>query len=191
MAAVERRLTCEGILTPKSKHTTGIYDEAMRLAVRSFQQKHMIYESNYLRKKTVDALATPLLDNDYEGLVRAHARARGLGGRDRRGRHRGHAEAPVAQSRRRVHQGGARAARARQRRHARSTFFKRHGAEQFKSLRVAIKLPPRPEYYSDADGSFDRRRSRRRLVRLARSTTTGTGKQQPRKHYPHLTLFVK
>ena len=43
----------------------------MRLAVRSFQQKHMIYEANYLRRKTVDALARQLLDNDYDGLVRA------------------------------------------------------------------------------------------------------------------------
>ena len=71
MAAVERRLTCEGLLTPKMKHTTSIYDEPMRLAVRSFQQKHMIYEANYLRRKTVEALARPLLDNDYDGLVRS------------------------------------------------------------------------------------------------------------------------
>ncbi len=55
----------------KSKHTTGIYDDAMRLAVRRFQQKHMIYEANYLRRKTVDALARPLVDNDYDDLTRA------------------------------------------------------------------------------------------------------------------------
>src|SRR5215471_11603042 len=71
MAAVERRLTCEGLLGVKgAKHTTGIYDDAMRLAVRRFQQKHMIYEANYLRRKTVDALARPLIDNDYDDLVR-------------------------------------------------------------------------------------------------------------------------
>src|SRR4029077_5713664 len=79
MAAVERRLACEGILTPKSKHTTGIYDEPMRLAVRSFQQKHMIYESNYLRKKTVEALAQTLLDNHYQGMALA-PRSRGGSG---------------------------------------------------------------------------------------------------------------
>ena len=73
MAAVERRLTCEGLLGAKggAKHTTGIYDDAMRLAVRRFQQKHMIYEANYLRRKTVDALARPLVDNDYDDLTRA------------------------------------------------------------------------------------------------------------------------
>ena len=71
MAAVERRLTCEGLLGGKRKHTEGIYDDAMRLAVRQFQQKHMIYEANYLRRKTVDALARPLIDNDYDDLTRA------------------------------------------------------------------------------------------------------------------------
>src|SRR4029077_14602087 len=67
MAAVERRPPREGLLGSKgAKHTTGIYDDAMRLAVRRFQQKHMIYEANYLRRKTVDALARPLVDNDYD-----------------------------------------------------------------------------------------------------------------------------
>ncbi|HEX6240616.1 MAG TPA: hypothetical protein VFZ61_06980, partial [Polyangiales bacterium] len=49
MAAVERRLTCEQLLTPQMKHKTGIYDEPMRLAVRAFQHKNMIYEANFLR----------------------------------------------------------------------------------------------------------------------------------------------
>ena len=71
MTAVEKRLACEKLLLPASKHESGVYDDAMRLAVRRFQQKHMIYEANFLRRKTVDALARPLLDNDYDGLVRA------------------------------------------------------------------------------------------------------------------------
>jgi len=33
------------------KHNAGIYDDAMRLAVRRFQQKHMIYESNYCARR--------------------------------------------------------------------------------------------------------------------------------------------
>jgi len=189
MAAVERRLTCEGILTPKSKHMTGIYDEPMRLAVRSFQQKHMIYESNYLRKKTVEALAKPLLDNDYEGLVRA-LRERVVSAaaivED------GTAGTPNHPSRDLADE------------YTKATldqlglsngdtaleFFKRHGAEQFKSFRVAIKLAPRPEYYSDTmdlsivvdrgDVWYD-----------FPVEPDGHWRQQPRKHYPHLTLFVK
>jgi hypothetical protein len=77
MAAVERRLSCEGFLAANGakkgapKHTVGVYDDVMRQAVRRFQQKHMIYEQNYLRRLTVEALARPLLDNDYDSLKRA------------------------------------------------------------------------------------------------------------------------
>ena len=82
MAAVEKRLTCEGLLgRARRHHQPGIYDDAMRLAVRRFQQKHMIYEANFLRRKTVDALARPLLDNDYDGFVRALRERVVVGGR--------------------------------------------------------------------------------------------------------------
>ena len=72
MAAVEKRLACEGLLDREEPpHGRASTTTPMRLAVRRFQQKHMIYEANYLRRKTVDALARPLLDNDYDGFVRA------------------------------------------------------------------------------------------------------------------------
>ena len=70
MTEVERRLACEGMFKHGGKHSAGIYDDAMRLAVRRFQQKHMIYESNYLRQKTMDALARPPLANDHQALLR-------------------------------------------------------------------------------------------------------------------------
>jgi hypothetical protein len=71
MAEGERRLTCEGFLTPQSRHRTGRLDEAMRQALRSFQQKHMIYEGHALNPRTREALARPLLDNDHRSLMRA------------------------------------------------------------------------------------------------------------------------
>jgi hypothetical protein len=49
MAEVEKRLACEGMFKRGIHHATGVYDDAMRLAVRRFQQKNMIYEANYLR----------------------------------------------------------------------------------------------------------------------------------------------
>ena len=85
MTAVEKRLTCEGLLGASARtshHQAGIYDDAMRIAVRRFQQKHMIYEANFLRRKTVEALSRSLIDNDYDALVRGAAGAGGLGGRD-------------------------------------------------------------------------------------------------------------
>jgi hypothetical protein len=187
MAAVERRLTCEGLLGAKggAKHTTGIYDDAMRLAVRKFQQKHMIYEANYLRRKTVDALARPLIDNDYDDLTRAL-------------RERVVAAAAILED------GSASKTRNLVDEYLKTTldqmqltdgaaalaFFKRHPAPEFKRLRVAIKLPPRPDYYSDNmdlsivvdrgdvwyDLPFDEK---------------GHYKPQPRKKYPSLTVFTK
>jgi len=186
MAAVERRLTCEGLLGGKgAKHTTGIYDDAMRLAVRRFQQKHMIYEANYLRRKTVDALARPLVDNDYDDLVRVlrervvSAAAILEDGSASKSRNLVDEYLKTAIEQMQLPDGQAALA-----------FFKRHPAAEFKRLRVAIKLPPRPDYYSDAmdlsilvdsgdvwyDLPFD---------------ANGHYKPQPRKKYPSLTVFAK
>ena len=189
MAAVERRLTCEGLLTPKSKHQRGIYDEPMRLAVRSFQQKHMIYESNYLRRKTVDALARPLLDNDYDGLVRA-LRERVVSAaaiiED------GTAGTPNHPSRDLVDEytkAAHRAARARQRRRrARVLQASRRRGVQDASRRGQAAAAPRV--------LLGRRWISRSSSIAATSGTTcrssrdGHWRQQPRKRYPHLTLFV-
>jgi hypothetical protein len=147
LAAVERRLTCEGLLGKKgpgvSKHTTGVYDDAMRIAVRTFQQKHMIYEANYLREKTVDALARPLLDNDYDGLVRA-LRERVVSaasiledGSTKAG------NLVDEYTKTAVEQLGLTDAASA------LAFFKRHPASDFKRLFAAVKLPPRPAYYAD------------------------------------------
>jgi hypothetical protein len=187
MAAVERRLTCEGLLGAKggAKHTTGIYDDAMRLAVRRFQQKHMIYEANYLRRKTVDALARPLVDNDYDDLTRAlrervvAAAAIVEDGSASKTHNLVDEYLKTALDQMQLTDGAAALA-----------FFKRHPAPEFKRLRVAIKLPPRPDYYSDNmdlsivvdrgdvwyDLPFDEK---------------GHYKPQPRKKYPSLTLYTK
>ncbi len=146
MAAVERRLTCEGLLSPASKHKAGVYDEPMRLAVRRFQQKNMIYEANFLRRQTVLALARPPLDNDYDGLVRA-IRERvisaaaiiedGTAGTAKRPG----LDLASEYTNLTLEQLGLTDTEAA------IAFFKRHGPEEFATLRAAIKLPPRPDYY--------------------------------------------
>jgi hypothetical protein len=184
MAAVERRLTCEGLLGPKSHHTTGVYDDVMRRAVRSFQQKHMIYESNYLRQKTVDALARPLLDNDYDSFVRAV-------------RERVVAAASILEdgstkagnlvddyTKQALNDMGLTDAATT------LAFFKRHQPAELQRMHVAVKLPPRPAYYADNmdlsivvdrgdiwyDLPFDEK---------------GNFHYQARKKYPQLTLQAK
>jgi hypothetical protein len=189
MAAVERRLACEGFLGAKHKHTAGVYDDAMRLAVRRFQQKHMIYESNYLRKKTVEALARPLLDNDYDGLVRA-LRERVVSAanviEDGTSSTQKTPMPDLAETltKTTMDQLGLTTP------DAALAFFKRHGADEFHGLRAAVKLPPPPAYYSDnmdlsivvdrGDVWYD-----------LPVDADGHWKDQPRRHYPHLTLYVK
>jgi hypothetical protein len=194
MAAVEKRLSCEQLLTlsepgsKSAKHVTGVYDDAMRLAVRRFQQKHMIYEANYLRRKTVDALARPPIDNDYDGFVRAvRERVVSAAGviEDGTG---GNQKTPglnlvddyTAEAIKQWQLGDTQAVLA---------FFKRHPAEEFKWLRAVVKLPKRPDYYSEHmdlsivvdrgdvwyDLPFD---------------SAGNFKPFARKRYPVLTLFV-
>jgi hypothetical protein len=145
MAAVERRLACEGLLGPKEKthHAPGIYDDVMRRAVRTFQQKHMIYDSNYLRPKTVEALARPLLDNDYDAFVRA-LRERVVSAasilEDGSTKAGNLVDDYTKQAVTDLGLTDAAAVLA---------FFKRHGAAEFQHMFVAVKLPPRPAYYSE------------------------------------------
>jgi hypothetical protein len=184
MAAVERRLACEGLLGPKSHHTTGVYDDVMRRAVRAFQQKHMIYESNYLRQKTVEALSRPLLDNDYDGFVRAlkerivSAASILEDGSTKAGNL---VDDYTKQALADLGLNDAAAVLA---------FFKRHAAPEFQRMFVAVKLPPRPGYYSENmdlsivvdrgdiwyDLPFDDK---------------GNFHYQARKKYPQLTIFNK
>jgi hypothetical protein len=188
MTAVEKRLTCEKMFPKETKHVAGVYDEAMRLAVRRFQQKHMIYEANFLRSKTVDALARPLVDNDYDGLVRA-IRERvvsaagviedGTGGSQKypaRNLVEDYTQAALQQL-------GLTSTQAAQ------AFFERHKAEEFKSMFAAVKLPPRPEYYS-ANMDLSIVVDRGDVWYDLPFGPDGHFRPWPRQRYPHLTLYT-
>ncbi|HVV52549.1 MAG TPA: hypothetical protein VHO06_22975 [Polyangia bacterium] len=188
MAAVEKRLTCEGLLGAPGRtahHQPGVYDDAMRIAVRRFQQKHMIYEANFLRRKTVEALSRSLLDNDYDALVRALRErvvsAAGIIEDGSTSRVKNLVEEYTKSALDQLGLGDAASALA---------FFKRHGKDELKTLQAAVKLPPRPDYYAPEmdlsivvdrgdvwyDVPFD---------------AQGHYKPQPRKKYPSLTLYAK
>lgn len=188
MTAAEQRLRCEEMFSSEHRHKPGVYDEAMRLAVRRFQQKNMVYEANFLRRRTVEALARPPLDNDYDSLVRAirervisaaaiiedgTARTAEGAGPDLAGEYTKLALEQLGLT-------DVQAALA---------FFQRHEAAEFKTLVAAIKLPPRPAYYAQHmelsivvdrgdvwyDLPFD---------------ASGQFALPSRKHYPTLTLQV-
>ena len=204
MAEVEKRLTCEGLLGRKKAkpvHQTGIYDDAMRLAVRKFQQKNMIYEANYLRRKTMDALARATLDNDQDGLIRAlRERVIDAAGviedgstEGKNGPHKYTNAAGQKEAVRNLADEYTKAAAAQlgwDTAAGSLAFFKRHPATDFRHLRVAVKLAPRPEYYAPHmdlsivvdrgdvwyDPPFDE---------------NDKWTVQPRKKYPSLTLVLR
>ncbi len=188
MTAVEKRLTCEGLLGTSARtshHQAGIYDDAMRIAVRRFQQKHMLYEANFLRRKTVDALSRSLIDNDYDALVRA-LRERVVSaaeivedGSTSKVRNLVDEYTKVTLDQLGLTDGAAALA-----------FFKRHDRNELKTLRVAIKLPPRPDYYApDMDLSIVVDRGD--VWYDVPFDDKGHYKPQARKKYPSLTLYSK
>jgi hypothetical protein len=160
----------------------------MQSAVRRFQQKHMIYEANFLRRRTVDALARPLVDNDYDGLKRAlRERVVSAAGiiEDGTG---GTQSAPA---RNLVEEYTETALTQLGLKDAQSAlaFFERHPTEHFQTLRAAVKLPPRPEYYAphmDLSIVVDRGDVWYDLPFDA----SGHFSPFPRKRYPSLTLYV-
>jgi hypothetical protein len=203
MAEVEKRLTCEGLLGHKKAHlhTTGVYDDAMRLAVRQFQQKNMIYEANYLRRKTMDALSRAMLDNDHDALLRGlRERVVDAAGVVEDGSADGRSGPPQYQAasgqREMVRNLADEYTKAAASQMGLDTaagalaFFARHPATDFGHLRAAVKLPGRPEYYAPHmdlsivvdrgdvwyDPPFDE---------------NDHWHAQPRKHYPSLTLMLR
>jgi hypothetical protein len=197
MSEVEKRLACEGMLKRGGHHSPGIYDDAMKLAVRRFQQKNMIYESNYLRSKTMDALARPPLANDHQAFIRVLrervVEAAGVveDGSVEGKTYTGKAGTPLP-LRNLVDELTESAAQqlGLSTQEGTLAFFKRHPAADFHRLRAAVKLPTLPEYYApnmDLSIVIDRGDVWYDLP----WDTNGAHHSQPRKHYPSFHLYLK
>ncbi|HJZ89116.1 MAG TPA: peptidoglycan-binding domain-containing protein [Polyangia bacterium] len=208
---VEKRLRCEGLLSPAARHTPGSFDEPMREAVIRFQRKHKIYEGAALRKQTMATLARPLLEGDQAALERvlterAVSAADVLedGTTDRTVSRPKEGEprtvpatykgargepAPIRNlveevSRATIEQLGLTSPEAS------LAFFRRHPAADFQWLRAAVKLPPRPEYYSpEMDLSIEIDRGD--VFYDPPYDEKGKHLDQSRKHYPKLTVRVR
>ncbi len=204
MTEVEKRLACEGMFGKSTRHTTGVYDDAMRLAVRRFQQKNMIYEANYLRSKTMDALARSPLTNDYAAFRRV-LRERvvdklgiiedgSVDGKSGPPSFTGKSGKPVAM-RNLVDELTAAAAERLElgTEEAALAFFKRHPASDFRHLRAAVKLPDLPEYYDPNNPNMDL------SIVIDRGDVwydlpwdeKGVRHPQPRKRYPSFHLYLR
>ena len=168
IAAAERRLICEGFLPEPAvsaakkgplKHEPLMQDEAMRQALRSFQQKHMIYDGTSFRPKTLEALSRSTLENDHAGLLRAF-RERVIAAADVL--EDGSTETKKGPTMYTSASGQQVAVRNLVEEYTKAAFeqlgldtpegalafFKRHPDKDFETLRGAVKLGERPEYYA-------------------------------------------
>jgi hypothetical protein len=210
IAAAERRLICEGLLPEPEvsakkkgplKHEPLMQDEALRQALRNFQQKHMIYDGHSFRPRTLDALSKSTLDNDHAALLRAF-RERVIAAADvlEDGSTEGK-KGPVMYTSASGEKVPLRNLAEEYTKAALEqlgfdsvdgalAFFKRHDDAEFKHLRAGVKLGPRPEYYAPHmelsivvdrgdvwyDPWFDEQ---------------DRWRYPPRSRYPSLTLYVE
>lgn len=201
MTEVEKRLTCEGMWKKAPRHTPGVYDDAMRAAVRRFQQKNMIYESNYLRSKTMDALARPPVVNDHLALVRViRERVVAAAGILEDGSVETKSGAPTYADKSgkniSVRNLADEFAQVAVKQLGLDTpenavaFFKRHPATDFRRMRVAVRLPPLPDYYGpnmDLSIVIDRGDVWYDLP----WDEKGVRHPQPRKRYPSFQVYLR
>jgi hypothetical protein len=202
-AEAEKRLVCEGLLAA-GKHKTGAYDTAMRAAMLDFQQKQAVMDQADIRRGTLEALARSPLENDFLALRRVLTeRAMHAGGFVEDGSVGDSASDPsyptylgADGARHRVPDLATPALEATLARLGIATpddalaFFRRHPRADFGSLAVAVRLPPKPEYYGgamDLSAEIDRGDVWYDFPYDA----AGVRQPQPRERFPTFTLFVK
>ena len=202
-AEVEKRLACEGLLDPR-KHKTGVYDTEMRTAMLDFQQKQVVMDQADIKRSTLEALARSPLENDFLALDRVLTeRAMHAAGFIEDGsvgesisnpayptylgadgaRHRVPDLATASLEATRLALGIATVDDA-------LAFFRRHARDDFRWLKVPVRLPEPPEYYG---------RTMDLSVEIDRGDVwydfpfdaAGVRQPQPRDRFPQLTLFVK
>ncbi len=208
-AEVEKRLICEGLLDP-GKHKTGSYDGPMRSAAVDFQQKNAVFAQADLTRGTLEAMARPLLLNDFLALRRVLAERAAHAGRILEDGSAIEAMPPAKRNRPRKqptykNKAGedvpvpdlvGQATLATMARLGLATpedalaFFRRHPESDFRSLRAAVRFPALPEYYGphmDLVAEIDRGDVwydfpfDDKGVRIA----------QARERFPSFTLFVR
>lgn len=198
--AAEKRLTCEGLWRARPRHTPGRFDEAMRMALTRFQQKHMLYDAAALKADTVAALGREPLENDLRSLVRTLTeRIVDAGNLLEDGSVDGKEGPPTYQDGGQLHPventvdravGAALEQLGWKTPADALAFFQRHPAADFEWLEVGVKLPPPPPYHgAQMDLSVEIDRGDVIYDPLYRED--GKETSQSRRRFPMLTLRVK
>lgn len=202
LAEIEKRLECDQHNHKRYRHKKGVLDTGLRHAVRRFQRKHKIYEHTNLRKKTMVRMAqTPQVTNFLSFQRTLEERIFAATGiledgsvEDRRGKPFTYKDsAGVERVVRNLREEYRKALEDQLNLNEPSkvlAFFQRWKRSEFSWLRVGVKFPEVPPYYSDAMDL--------KLV-IDRGTVwydfpyteTGKKRRQRRKKMPSATLVVR
>src|SRR3569623_1371199 len=200
---VEKRIVCEGRMSP-AHHKAGHYDTALRAAVLDFQMKHAVMAQGDLNRATLEAMAKEPLALDFAALRRvlteraAHAGAiiEDGSGTDADGNPATYLDSDgqrrpvpdlVGDATTRLLQALDLETPEDARR-----FFQERAAEDFQSLRVPVRFPDRPEYYtSNKPMELAAEIDRGDIWYDFPIDAKGNRLPQPRERFPVFTLFVK
>ncbi len=160
LTEIEKRLDCDGHNHKRYRHKAGRLDHGLRLAVRRFQRKNKIYEHTNLRKKTMKLMAQPPVQTNYLTFVRVlQERVFAATGILEDGSTAIRGKAPTYEGadgktyvvRNLMDEFTEAATRQLGLDTAEKTlaFFQRRSVEDMEWLRLGVKFPSKPEYYSD------------------------------------------
>ncbi len=188
---MRKRFICEGI-TKANYLRKNYFNLNMRRAIRKFEKKHKIYNWGHLTKKIWKKLSNSLLENNYQSLKRvistrvAHSLTIFEDGTAKIQTRDGVKKGPdlIGKYTDLVMEdlGIDTPEKA-------LSWFQIHPPEYFNNLKIAFKLPPLPEYYSDNMEFF---------VKISIGdvwydipyTPEGKRKYAPRGMLPHLYLYT-
>lgn len=197
------RLVCEGLYRKGEKVRRMLFDHNMHRALARFERKHMLYGWGQLFGKTLRILARSPIQNDFETFRRVVTErvVHSLGIIEDGSAPLRDEPAPSLLSRRRRHsKRGPDLAGTYTRRLLEAMdlttpdkvlrFFQSQPPERFQRFRVAVKLPPRPDYYGP-DMRLEVVIDRGDVWYDSPYMPSGKRRSFPRWVRPSLTLYVR
>ncbi|MCR9164762.1 MAG: hypothetical protein ACE37F_33710 [Nannocystaceae bacterium] len=204
----QRRFRCEHLFNNgtdgRGKFTKGVYDSATTHALANFERKHDIMGWGHFKRDNLDMLALAPDEASHERVLRAVTERvvtsagileDGSAAQWKRGKFRWKdTDGNEHELRDLVTEYSAAAVEAlglQTPDSAEAALAKLSdlGEGNFENLLVAIKMPPKPAYYSD-NMQFSAVIDRGDVWYEFPYTEDGKKKSQPRSRYPHLTLYV-
>ncbi|MCB9526997.1 MAG: hypothetical protein H6703_03605 [Myxococcales bacterium] len=158
-AEIEKRLACDEHDRDRYKHKTGQFDNGLRMALRRFQRKHKIYEYANFSRETMEMLGKPPIETNFlafervltERVVAAtHIIEDGTAQTGDEVPTWTAADGTTRPLRNLVDEfvGAAKTQLGLDTPEKVLAFFQRHPAEDLAWLRVGVRFPELPEYYS-------------------------------------------